>query len=626
MKRIVIHFLFLYMSVLYFFCTAVGAEPFRADVIVEETEVFTGEPFTVQIQISGSEHPERPDLSDIPGFAVAFRGGQQNSSSSVTIINGRMTQNVRRGYVFSYEFTPQRTGRITIPSITVHSDGQTVRTHPASIYVREPVESDSFKLRINVSKTECYVGEPVILTVTWYLGEDVRNFRVKLPLLEKKDFFTFVNPRANSDPNKQYYRIPLKGGEVIGEKGRGTLDGRDFATLSFQKVLIPKKAGDIVIRPATIACEALAGYERRRSPFGNDFFSDFFHDDFFGMGRNGVYRKVVVPSNSAELHVSKLPAEGRPENFSGNVGDYKISAEATPTEVSVGDPITLKIALSGPDYLEEAEMPPLQDQPGLLRDFKIPTERAVGEISGKSKIFTQTIRPLRNDVTEIPPIALPYFDTRKKAYKVVRTEPIPIHVKEARILTALDAEGSSVPAATTGSEVETWSKGIAYNYEDTDILKNQIHDPVSWLVSFTGMGVLILPPLLYFALLGVTLFLRRRNADPLSLRAKKAGSKLEATLKHARTASSNQEKIDIILGAFKQYLGDKLRLPAAALTFNDVRDFLKDRGVEQGTFERLKSFFETCEAERYAGNSGALDPESLIQTSLTLMKQLNRYL
>jgi hypothetical protein len=614
------------MSVLFIFCTAVSAEPFRADAVVEKTDVFTGEPFTVQIQVLGSEHPERPDLSDISEFSVAFQGGQQNSSSSVTIINGRMTQNVRRGYVFSYQFTAQRTGRVTIPAIAVHSDGQTAQTQPISIYVREPVESDSFKLRISVSRTECYVGEPVILTVTWYLGEDVRNFQVTLPLLEKKDFFTFVNPKVNTDPNKQYYRIPLGDEEVIGEKGKGRLDGREYATLTFQKVLIPKKAGDIVINPATIACEALAGYERQRNPFGNDFFSDFFHDDFFGMGRKGVYGKVVVPSNSAELHVSELPAEGRPENFSGNVGEFEISAEATPTEVSVGDPITLKVALSGPDYLEEVELPPLQAQAALRRDFKIPVERAAGEISGKSKIFTQTIRPLRPDVKEIPPLALSYFDTREKAYKVVRTEPIPIHVKEARIVTALDAEGVPVPGATTGSEVETWSKGIAYNYENTDILKNQIYDPVSWLTSSRGMGVIILPPVLYFVLLGVTLFIRRRNADPLSLRARKAGSELETALKHARRASSNQEKIDIILDALRQYLGDKLRLPAAALTFNDVRDLLKDRGVEQGTLEKLKSFFETCEAARYGENSGALDAESLIQTSLTLMKQLNRHL
>ena len=128
------------------------------------------------------------------------------------------------------------------------------------------------------------------------------------------------------------------------------------------------------------------------------------------------------------------------------MGTYRISAEAAPTDVSVGDPITLKIALSGPDYLAETRLPPLGAQPALARDFKIPKERAAGEVSGRSKIFTQTVRPLRPDVREIPPIGLSYFDPAANAYKTVRTEPIPIQVKAARVVTALDAEGASAPA------------------------------------------------------------------------------------------------------------------------------------------------------------------------------------
>lgn len=626
MKRVGRHFLVLYMSTLTIFSTAVSAATFHADVVVENTEVFTGEPFNVQVQVSGRNHPARPDLSMIPGFEIVFRGGQQNSSNSVTIINGKMTRNVRKGYVFSYQFTPRHTGRITIPAIAVHADGEVTRTQPISIHVREPVESESFKLRINLSKTACYVGEPVVLTVTSYLGEDVQSFKVTLPLLEKKALFTFVNPKLKTDPNKQYYRIPLVDGEVVAEKGTGRLDGKAYATLSFKKVLIPQKAGDIFINPATLACEALAGYQKQRSPFGNDLFSDFFNDDFLGMGRKGVYRKVVVPSNSTELHVTELPVSGRPGDFSGNVGHFKISVAASPIAVSVGDPITLKVTLSGPDYLEQAVLPPLQSQPALLRDFKIPNERAAGEISGKSKTFTQTIRPLRPDIREIPSIALPYFDTLEKSYKVARSQPIPIHVKNARIVTAQDAEGLSTPFATAGSKVDTWAKGIAYNYAVPDILANQIHDPVSWLTSPGGLAVLILPPVLYCALLSLTLFIRRRKSDPLSLRARRADSKLEAALKKVPQASSDQEKINVTLAAFRQYLGDKLKMPAAALTFNDVKGLLKDCGVEQGTLESLKSFFETCEAGRYSGNSGLVEVESLMQAALALKKQLNRHL
>jgi hypothetical protein len=149
------------------------AKPLSADAVVERSSVFVGEPFIFQIQVSGSENPERPDLSEITDFIVEYHGGQANSSRSVTIINGRMTQNVKQGYVFSYQLIPKRTGKLLLPSVTVHANGQSAQTNPVVMHVQKPAETDDFKLRIDLSKQECYVGEPVTLTVTWYLGKDV---------------------------------------------------------------------------------------------------------------------------------------------------------------------------------------------------------------------------------------------------------------------------------------------------------------------------------------------------------------------------------------------------------------------------------------------------------------------
>jgi len=119
---------------------------------------------------------------------VEYLGGQQNSSRSVTIVNGRMIQDVKKGYFFSYQLTPQRVGTLTIPSIPVTAEGNTVRTKPVTITVRKPMETDDFKLRLQLSRQHCYVGEQVTLTFTWCLGKDVRGFNFSLPLLENEDF------------------------------------------------------------------------------------------------------------------------------------------------------------------------------------------------------------------------------------------------------------------------------------------------------------------------------------------------------------------------------------------------------------------------------------------------------
>ena len=168
-------------------CGHAWAATFGAKAAVERTDPFVGEPFVFQIQVSGSEDPEQPDLTYVKDFAVAFRGGQQNSRRSVTIINGRVTDDVQEGYVFSYELTPKREGRLVIPSVTVTSNGRSTRTDPVVINARKPVETEDFKLRMSLSKDHCYVGEPVILTVTWYIGKDVRDYRFTLPLLSGRE-------------------------------------------------------------------------------------------------------------------------------------------------------------------------------------------------------------------------------------------------------------------------------------------------------------------------------------------------------------------------------------------------------------------------------------------------------
>ena len=133
---------------------------------VSDTEVFTGQPFTLQISVSGSESPERPDLSGLDGFTVAFEGGSQNSSTMIQIINGRVEKNINQGYVFSYSLTPLSPGKHIIGPIRVSAKGETALTQPVSIFVKKPGHSNDFKLDLSLSENHCYVGEPVIVTVT----------------------------------------------------------------------------------------------------------------------------------------------------------------------------------------------------------------------------------------------------------------------------------------------------------------------------------------------------------------------------------------------------------------------------------------------------------------------------
>ncbi|UCF05331.1 MAG: BatD family protein, partial [bacterium] len=473
--------------------------------------------------------------------------------------------------------------------------------------VRRPSETEEFKLRITLSRETCYVGEPVVLTVTWYLRLDVQDFRFTMPVLGS-DAFLFEDPEISPDRSKRYYRIPVGSGEVIAEKSRGILDGVNYATIRFSKVLIPRRPGTHIIPEAVVEAEAITGVRRRR-----DFFDDFFSDNFFGM-RRGRLKKYVTPSNKLNLEVRDLPTAGRPPGFAGHVGEYRISTSATPTTVNIGDPITLRIVLEGPDYLGSVDLPPLTAQEVLVRDFKIPEERADGAVEGSRKVFTQTIRAKREDVTEIPLISLVYFDTKKGRYLTAVSDPIPIEVEATKIVTALDAEG--LEPGMAGTPLERWKEGIAYNYEGPDLLVPQ-ELGLSPLTGSAGwLAALIVPPALYALILTGVMVSRRRMSDPDAMRARGALKRLRTRLTALRKdrGLSQAAICQGVMEALREYLGDKLRRTGATLTAGEAGQLLKERSVDQGVIDALTEVLTSCEAGSYAGDlSSTGDRESLIR-------------
>jgi hypothetical protein len=597
-----------------------SAQQITVRASVESENVSLGESFVYQIEIDGSDDVAQPDLSVLAAdFAVEFLGGTNNSSTSISIINGRMAKEVHKGYVFQYRLTPRKKGAIVIPAVPVSVKGQSYMSNPIKLGVNQPVETQDFKLKISLSRSTCYVGEPVVLTVTWYIGRDVENFRFTMPVLESSDF-SVESPEVKIDKSKQYYRIPIGNTEAVAVKGTGNLEGRDFATISFTKALIPKRAGSFTIPQVTVECAAVSGGLR-----GNDFFNDFFSDRFFG-GRRGAAQRYVVPSNALAINVKDLPQAGKPPGFSGLVGAFKLVADASPKDVSVGDPITLRIVLTGPDYLGSIDLPPLQNQEPLSTYFKIPDERADGKIVDRSKVFTQTIRAKSEGVKEIPPISLSYFNTRTGTYETTASAPIPITVHPTRVVTAVDAEGAA--PGPMGSPLESWKEGIAYNYEGPAMLEPRQFGLGSALRNPLWLAVLIVPLAAYIGLVSAMAARNRREANVESRKARGAFGRLKRELDAVRKEGAGGAVLsEAVLAAMREYLGDKLSMPGATLTAVDVEKILAEKGAPPETVAAMKDFLGLCEAGAYAGdNSAAADRDGFMRRAREAAESLEEAL
>ncbi len=597
---------------------SVNGQEISVQAAVEKQQVFVGESFLFQVQVEGHSSPEEPDLSSLIDFHVQPRGGQQNNSESITIINGRMERVSKQGYIFNFALTPKSSGSFTIPSLSVIVDNKSFQTRPVRISVAEPVESDDFKLRLSLAKSTLYVGEPVLLTVTWYIGKDVEGFDFSYPIADDQRF-SLVELEPSSINRQNAIKIPLAGKTILGKKEQGSLDGKQFLTVSFEQIFIPIQAGVHTLPQVTVSARALVGYRRQQSrdPFA----------DFFNRSGRGVYETIITPSNKVQVEVLPLPAEGRPAHYTGLVGEYSMVAEATPTEVSVGDPITLKVMVTGPEYLDNIVLPPLHEQESLARDFKIPEEMSAGEIQGRVKEFTQTIRAKNTEVKEIPAISLSYFNPENRTYEIAQSTSIPLSVKTARVITAQDAEGQQT-IEVNKREIKVFQEGIAYNYEDLDVLQNE--DRISlWLTSRWGLLLVVLPPVFYLLIFFITIIVRHQQSDPEELLARKAYGQMVKDLKmivreSTGDVSAGYVRLSEIL---RGYLGKKLRIAAGAITSHDVDKNLADHGVSEEILKGLKQILDECEAHRFAGgNTGQSDLQNLVSKTMDIASKLEKIL
>lgn len=553
-------------------------------IAIAKDNVYVGEPFSLRLQVSTSSQITAPDLSGWKDFLVQPTGSTRSSSGTTIIINGRQVRQNNIGHIFDYQLIARKTGNLSLPPISLVVDGKTHTTPARVIRAQAPPEQSNFKLRLKLPARTAYVGEPIEVSLVFYYRANARNLQPTLSPFSNPDAFHTYKPDGEQG---------VSGPQEI-------VDGQQFNSHVFRTILIPKFPGAYQLDMATIVFYAITGQRNAR--------------DFFGrIVQEPVTERSIVASAPQTLTVLALPEQGRPPNFGGHIGQYQITAAADPAEVNIGDPITLTVSLSGPPYLDHVELPPLGKQANLAKSFKIPTERESGKVLGNSKRFTQTIRALNEDVAEIPAIELPYFDTASGAYQIAKSEPIKIKVNATRIVTANDAEGLT-PVGQT-SELEAVAGGIAHNYEGLDVLTDQRFGPQVWLQSPASMATIVAPPLAYFALLILLTTARKRNADPLAVRSRKALSELNRQLADAKT-------LDLVLEAFRGYLGAKLRLASGALTFKDVEPLLLKKGADKDIVAEVKRIFETCEVSRYAGGNAAATPESLTGECLQLARKI----
>lgn len=188
-------------------------------------------------------------------------------------------------------------------------------------------------------------------------------------------------------------------------------NGRTYNVAELRTVLFPTAAGEVTIPPATLI-----------------------QYDLFEAGERTLETLPVT------LNVRPLP-EGAPPGFGGAVGDLQLQAQTDRTTVPVGEPIQLRLTLSGAGNVRLAPAPLLRELAGwriLERGSDVLSEVIDGTARG-TRTFDYMLIPGVPGTVTLPPIELAFFDPAAGAYRTAQTQP--------QVLTA---EGVAAPLEPAG--------------------------------------------------------------------------------------------------------------------------------------------------------------------------------
>lgn len=557
-------------------------------------DIYVGQAFQYMVIIDGHRGAGEVDVTPLAQYNPRGPQGQDISQTSIRIVNGRRSETVTKRYVMSYVLTANRVGVSQLPALSVTIDGKAYKTNPVRVNILEPGKTDKLDLEVELSEKQCYVGQPIVITVRFYVeaNTEVGDFQFNIPAFSGDDFH--VEDADVTDPQAKQFQLNT-GLPVLVSQQVITYKQRQTVLVSFNKVLIPKRAGLISLGKSSVSVALAVGRARSRDEFG---FPSMF-------APRKEYKRFMVTASELSLDVLPLPEEGKPDGFYGLLGKYTISAAATPVTVNVGDPITLTIRIAGDKFLKPVQWPQLEQIPAMAANFKIPTERSTPIIEGGGKVFTQTIRATNDEVTEIPAIPLALFDPDKGRYVVAKSEPIKLEVAPTKVLTTADIE--SVTHKAINKEVVAITKGLSANYDELDVLRNQAFSPLAALTSAGYMMTWLVPLLALLGSIGAKLATHTSPAKQAERRRRQACGKAVRELNKIEVAPAGK-RAELVASALKQYVGERFDKVAGSLTADDCFEAIEGATGDGELAGRCRQIITNCETARYAagGQAGAI--------------------
>jgi len=562
---------------------------------LDRDTIQVGESATLSLRLEGGTATGTPGLPAIPNLNVAYAGPMHVDMN----INGQ------RSSIDTYTFsvTPTQPGEYAIPALRANVDGKILTSQPLQLKAvkasaaAEGGEQLAF-LRLIVPKSEAFVGEVIEVQAQLYLREGVANAQQVFQWFEnlgsgafKAEGFSLLKTAQS----QQLQRTQVGNGIYV------------FATLSAS--LSPVKTGPLTIDSvnATLPLQ-LPATNRRRDAF-----------DPFGMFAQYEQRNTAIAAEARTLIAQPLPRENAPADFTGAVGNYSLTVTAGPTNVAVGDPVTVKIQISGRGSLDALTLPAQtawQNFKAYPPTAKVETTDPLG-LQG-SKTFEEVVTPATADLKALPPVSFSFFDPEQKTYRTLTQPALTLVVRPSSPVAQPVVAGST--RAAPDSQPQT--QDIIYIKQHPGAVA-PLGPPLvgqPWFLAVQGAPVL--------ALLASVVWRRRSESlanNPRLRRQRQVAQTVRAGLDDLRKFAGEKNSDKFFATLFRllqEQLGERLDLPATAITEAVVEEHLQPRGVPEPTTAAVRELFQACNLARYAPIKSSQELAAFIPKVTDALRQL----
>jgi len=368
-----------------FYITVLANEEQNFRLIIDSLDLLIGVSTELVLSVENAQGAQITDIEGLNDFDVL----STKRSTSQSIINGEV--NVRED--FHLTIMPLNTGEFSLKAI-IRYNNQVIETNMLQISVSEASADESdvipdLFITTTVSHNEAYIGEKVVATYELFSRYNIYNFG----FTDHIAIDGMVLREISQDEQNASYAY---------------LNGNRYAKYEVVQVILdPINPGVFTIPSFNFQVNVVSG-------------SGFF----------GSSTPFFLLTDEKTLTVMPLPTEGRPDDFSGIVGELQLESDFSRMELNYGDSLALEIKAHGNVNLDGLRNIITREVPNFS-DYEV-LKGTVESVENNSyhieKAFDVILVPQKTGSLNIEPISIPYFNPVTGSYEVAELPGATIQV------------------------------------------------------------------------------------------------------------------------------------------------------------------------------------------------------